>query len=150
MQRKKHRWWMLPAGVGALLVAATVAIALGQGDGDNREQRRASEPSASATEQPSTESALRTLVVTAGDRRPSPSRPGRALHARLVGGAAPSSPTMATVLADEDCAPNAKGVSNCLNRLRLADGRHVSVRHPHRMSEVPCLSPGERVNFRPA
>jgi hypothetical protein len=55
-----------------------------------------------------------------------------------------------TVLSDEDCAADAMGISNCLNRIRLEDGRTIAVRHPHDMREVPCLAPGEPVRVVPA
>jgi hypothetical protein len=42
------------------------------------------------------------------------------------------------------------GISNCLNRIRLEDGRAIAVRHPHDMREVPCLAPGEPVRVVPA
>ena len=72
------------------------------------------------------------------------------LHAKLIGGAMPSTPVAATVLTDEDCAPDGLGISHCLNRLRLGDGREIVVRHPHDMDSVPCLAPGENVRLLPA
>lgn len=71
------------------------------------------------------------------------------LHAMLVGGTMPGVPTQATVLTDEDCAPDAVGISHCLNRLRLPDGTEIEVRHPHDMRVVACLAPGERVRLVP-
>ncbi|MGZ4137590.1 MAG: hypothetical protein ACXVPX_08475 [Actinomycetota bacterium] len=62
----------------------------------------------------------------------------------------PAGPMMATVLSDANCAPDADGVSHCLNRLRLDSGSELTVRHNHRMIEVPCLSPGERVLVEPS
>jgi hypothetical protein len=91
----------------------------------------------------------RTLVVSGG-AEPAPSRPGEPLHALRLKGSIPSRPLAATVLTDENCAPDAAGVSHCVNRLRLADGRTLVVRHPHRMMEVPCLEPGEHVMVQPA
>lgn len=90
----------------------------------------------------------RTLVV--GRTQPPPSQPGVRLNARLVEGRMPAAPTKGTVLSDEDCAADAQGVSNCLNRIRLADGAEIAVRHPHRMSDVPCFAPGEPVRVVPA
>ena len=55
----------------------------------------------------------------------------------------------ATVLSDSRCNPDAHGVSHCLNRLRLGDGRIVTVVHDHRMATMPCLSPGEHVQLTP-
>lgn len=71
------------------------------------------------------------------------------LHAKLVGGTMPSATVQATVLSDEECQPDAQGVSHCLNRLRLADGSEIQVRHPHDMTVVPCLAPGEHVTLEP-
>ena len=72
------------------------------------------------------------------------------LHAKLVRGAMPRATTEATVLTDEQCQPDARGVSHCLNRLRLSDGTQIEVRHPHDMSDVACLSPGEHVRLAPS
>ena len=91
---------------------------------------------------------LRTVLVSTNDVEAS--QPGRPLHARLVAGAVPTAETMATVMSDEDCAPDAMGVSHCLNRMKLEDGTEMTVQHPHRMSEVPCLAPGERVRVMAA
>lgn len=55
----------------------------------------------------------------------------------------------ATVLSDSRCNPDAHGVSHCLNRMRLSDGRVVTVVHDHRMATMPCLSPGEHVVLTP-
>ncbi len=79
---------------------------------------------------------------------PSPSD-SDGLHAKLVGGTMPSATVQATVLSDEECQPDAQGVSHCLNRLRLADGSEIQVRHPHDMTVVPCLAPGEHVTLEP-
>jgi hypothetical protein len=49
------------------------------------------------------------------------------------------------VLTDEDCAAGEHGISHCRNTLRLPDGKTLTVRNPHRMSEVPCMTPGETV-----
>lgn len=57
--------------------------------------------------------------------------------------------TSAVVLTDTRCNPDARGVSHCLNRLRLANGAVVTVRHDHRMMDMPCLSPGEHVSLIP-
>ena len=90
----------------------------------------------------------RTLVV--GRTRPTPSQPGVLLNARLVKGTMPRVPTQGTVLTDEDCGGDAHGISNCLNRIRLANGREIAVRHPHDMHKIPCFAPGEPVRVVPA
>jgi hypothetical protein len=90
---------------------------------------------------------LRTLVVSRDTV--APSRPGRPLQARLVHGSMPTGLLDAVVLSDEDCAPNALGISNCRNMLRLPSGATLVVRHRHDMRTVPCLTPGEHVVVRP-
>jgi hypothetical protein len=72
------------------------------------------------------------------------------LHAKLVSGAMPAAAATATVLTDEECQPDAQGISHCLNRLRLADGTELEVRHPHDMAKVACLAPGEHVRLVPS
>lgn len=90
---------------------------------------------------------IRTVVVSKG-REPAPSPPGQVLHALRLKGSVPKGTVAATVMTDEECAPDAEGVSHCINRLRLAGGRVLVVRHPHRMMDVPCLSPGEHIRVR--
>ncbi len=68
------------------------------------------------------------------------------LPVTLVEGILPPAAAEARVLTDEDCAPDAAGVSHCLNRLDV-DGSEVAVRHSHRMHEVACLRPGETVRL---
>ena len=80
---------------------------------------------------------------------PSPSD-SDGLHAKLVGGTMPTTPVQATVLTDTECQADARGISRCLNRLRLPDGSELEVRHPHDMAKVPCLAPGEHVRLLPA
>ena len=58
-------------------------------------------------------------------------------------------PMRAIVLTDTRCNPDARGYSHCLNWMRLQTGRRVLVVHTHRMSQMPCLSPGEHVKLRP-
>jgi len=59
------------------------------------------------------------------------------------------SPMRAVILTDTRCNPDAHGYSHCLNWMRLANGRRALAVHVHRMSEMPCLSPGEHVMLRP-
>ena len=62
----------------------------------------------------------------------------------------PASETDAVVVTDENCTPDADGVSHCRNEIRMANGKTVRVQHDHRMHEVPCLVPGEKVRLRSA
>ena len=67
----------------------------------------------------------------------------------LEQGAMPSRPVMAEVMTDTNCAPDAEMISRCRNVMRLADGRQIVLRHPHDMTQIPCLAPGERVRLIP-
>ena len=68
--------------------------------------------------------------------------------AYAVTGSAPARATAGTVLTDTNCNPDSYGVSHCLNRIRLASGRVLLVRHDHSMMNDPCLAPGEHVVVR--
>ena len=92
--------------------------------------------------------AARTVTVSA--TMPAPSASASALSALLERGRMPDGPTTAEVMTDTDCAPDAAMVSRCRNEVRLPDGSRMVLRHPHDMSEVPCLAPGERVRLVPA
>ena len=92
----------------------------------------------------------RELVVSTTRGTDGVSTPEGPLHASLMEGTMAASPMMATVLSDANCAPDAQGLSHCRNELRMADGSALTVRHVHRMAEVPCLSPGEEVLVVPA
>lgn len=84
-------------------------------------------------------------VLVTPDAERLPHNPG-VVPVELVEGEVPPHAVQARVLTDEDCAPDAAGVSHCLNRLDVA-GVEVAVRHSHRMHEVACLSPGELVRL---
>lgn len=86
---------------------------------------------------------LRTVRVFASEPAPSPSATD--LRARLEKGKLPAGTVKATVLTDENCEPDAHGISHCRNRVRLANGQTLTLRHPHEMHMVPCLAPGEKV-----
>lgn len=131
--------------LAAALLVAAVAVSIGvvSRDDGTAGQRDvvAVDPHGAEIEQ------VRTLVVSSA--QPPASRPGVLLYGRLVEGAMPTDATEGTVLTDEDCAADFRGISNCLNRIRLADGRRIAVRHPHDMREVPCFAPGEPVRIVP-
>jgi hypothetical protein len=59
-----------------------------------------------------------------------------------IKGSLPASITQVTVRSDENCAPDSQGISHCLNRLSYTGGE-ITVRHTHKMADVPCLQPGE-------
>lgn len=69
---------------------------------------------------------------------------GATLHGTLVAGRLKPGLHGARVLSDRDCAPDAAGISHCLNELDLGESV-ITIRHHHRMNEVPCLRPGETV-----
>lgn len=70
--------------------------------------------------------------------------------AYAVSGKPPVHAQIGKVLTDTNCQADSYGVSHCLNRIRLASGRVIAVRHDHSMMNDPCLSPGERVRVRAA
>ena len=124
--------------------AIVVAVVAATFDGDAR-QRWESAPQVAQAPQPEPR-----ILLVSDARMPAPSPAATRLHALRVSGPMPARPAVATVLTDAECAPDAGGISRCLNRVRLRSGETLSVRHPHRMMEVPCLSPGEQVTVRPA
>jgi hypothetical protein len=130
------------AAIAVLVVAASV-LTLG-----GRDEAAESSP-ASVPEHPlaATPSA-RTVRVSPA--MPMPSAHARRLSAMLEEGAMPDRPIMADVMTDTDCTPDAQMISRCQNVMRLADGRRIVLRHPHDMSNVPCLAPGERVRLIPS
>ena len=87
-------------------------------------------------------------VVQVNDRDAPLSAGGRLVPVERPQGKVPERRTVAVVTSDQNCQPDAQGVSHCTNRLRLPGGRRLVVRHNHRMAEVPCLVPGERVELR--
>jgi hypothetical protein len=86
------------------------------------------------------------VIAGPGERLPFMSETGSMLMASLERGRLPPGATRATVLTDANCQPDQDGVSHCLNELDFGTVRAV-VRHHHKMSEVPCLTPGEQVNI---
>ena len=88
-------------------------------------------------------------IVTISARMPQPSMHARRLSAMLEAGPMPHAPMMAEVLTDTDCAPDERMVSRCRNEMHLANGHRIVLRHPHDMSKVPCLAPGEQVLLVP-
>ncbi len=97
---------------------------------------------------PTADQTQRTVYVYRG-REPGASQPGTRLHAMRLKGPIPARPVLATVLTDENCEPDAQGVSHCINRMRLSNGKTLVVQHPHKMEDVPCLAPQEQVTVRP-
>jgi hypothetical protein len=80
--------------------------------------------------------------------RPSKGAGAKVTTVKLLRGAV-ARETRAVVLTDTRCAPDARGVSHCLNRMRLANGMVVTAQHDHTMAAMPCLSPGETVVLTP-
>jgi len=124
----------------AMLVATAALL-------DGREAAPDSAPRA-VSEHPITgPSSARTVLVSRA--MPMPSAHERRLSAMLEQGAMPDRATMAEVMTDTDCAPDARMISRCRNVVRLPDGSEIVLRHPHDMSRIPCLAPGERVRLIP-
>ncbi len=139
---------IIAAAAVAVVALAAVLVAVGSGGGGGG-GGEATSPAAAGGDGGAATGKTRTVLVSSG-REPAPSSPGPVLHVLDLKGPVPSGPVAATVLSDENCEPDADGVSHCITRLRLADGATLTVRHPHRMMEVSCLEPGERVTVRPA
>lgn len=89
----------------------------------------------------------RTVFVSV--EMPRPSATPKRLSARLERGVMPAATTTAEVLTDTECTPDGKMISRCRNVMELADGSRLVLRHPHEMSKVPCLAPGEQVRLVP-
>jgi hypothetical protein len=119
----------------------------------------ATRPQATATTPPSAPAAAPHFVDTkaAGEPRtvviggmtdtlPGTSNEAGYLMANLRAGQLPEGATTATVLTDANCAPDADGVSHCLNDLQVGNVV-ITVQHHHAMASVPCLSPGETVTL---
>lgn len=123
--------------------------------------------SARSTSSPLTRtSAMRTVVVVAHGARLAPRSVGRrdciAYPRTCVNGVAgievvyavsgkpPARAETGTVLTDTNCQPDSHGISHCSNRIRLASGRAITVRHDHSMANDACLAPGEQVRVREA
>ena len=137
MLRTSCRTRLIGAFAASILVVALVAGCGGESS------------SSPAGAQATDAGAMRTVRVF--DREPSSPSPSPSnLHAGLEKGKLPNGPVVATVLTDEDCAPDGQGISHCRNEVSLPNGRIVVLRHPHAMHQVPCLAPGERVRLRRA
>jgi len=87
---------------------------------------------------------LRTMFIGAKDAQLPLSGTGGVLLSTLVSGQVPLGATKAVVQTDSNCQPDQNGVSHCLNELMI-NGAKVVVQHHHKMSETPCLTPGETV-----
>ncbi len=127
----------------AILVAAAGVLALG-----GREEAADNSPTSVSEHPVAVPASARTILVSRA--MPMPSAHERRLSAMLEKGAMPDRPMMAEVMTDTDCAPDAQMISRCRNVMRLAGGRQIVLRHPHDMTEIPCLAPGERVRLVPA
>lgn len=148
MTRKHLAGWVSAAvGAAALAIAAGLAVFSGS-------ESPAAHPQATAP--PS-----RTVVVSYGKESLPSELQALACGPRtgcangqeslslvsFVGGDRPPANSLATVLTDTNCDPDAYGTSHCLNALRLADGRSLVVRHSHSMHMFPCLAPGDSVKL---
>ena len=134
---------ILLAGSAVTVTAAAVAISAGSPD-PGPSPRPAAKAAKVVDRSHVRPAAMRTLVVHRA-AMPGASVAGMPMHAKLTSGAAPSRPMVGTVMSDSDCGPDATGLSHCRNVIRMPGGHKMVVRHPHRMSDVPCMTPGEKV-----
>lgn len=133
----------------AALAAVTIAAAVGGVLALGGREEAADNSPAPASEHPiAVPAAARTVVVSRA--MPMPSAHARRLSAMLEEGPMPGRPMMAEIMTDSDCAPDAQMISRCRNVARLASGQQIVLRHPHDMSTIPCLAPGEQVRLIPA
>ena len=86
-------------------------------------------------------------IVLVSHAMPAPSQPGQSLHVELISGTAFDAQA-GIVLNDDQCQPDHEGISHCLNRIQLASGETITVRHPHDMSRIACLAPGEHITVQ--
>ncbi len=141
-KKRRNLTVVVAAALGAIVLAAGAMVLI---PADNpapsqKEQEKAVEESGEkAVEEPGekAEDGMRTLVVFEKNENSTPSEPGKLMRARRVKGEIPKTGTVATVKTDEDCAPDATGISNCLNKLRLKGGSMLEVRFSVRALEHP-------------
>jgi hypothetical protein len=130
----------LYAFVGVLMTVAVVGLILSADDSGSA--------STSATAVPHFQStALRTVAFTANAQV---SRGQDPMLVQLVDGTIPGDVRVLHVVTDENCTPDASGVSHCLNRVRFVTSRgtgEATLQHHHRMDEESCLAPGETVKL---
>jgi hypothetical protein len=91
-------------------------------------------------------SARAVVIARLGETLPHMSGAEGPLMTTLVRGQLPDGATTAIVRTDENCAPDADGVSHCLNELDFGTVK-VTVQHHHKMSLTSCLTPGETVSM---
>ena len=132
------------AALAAIAIAAAVTGVLALG---GREEAENNAPTSASEHPTAVPAAARTVMVSRA--MPMPSAHARRLSAMLEQGTMPDRPMMADVMTDTDCAPDARMISRCRNVVRLASGRQIVLRHPHDMTTIPCLAPGERVRLIP-
>lgn len=129
---------VLFAFVGIIVLALVVVLASDSG--------QKTPEAASATAVPHYQAAELRRVVIVPDAQVS--RGQDPVLVQLIDGAIPSGVTQLLVLTDQNCVPDADGVSHCINQVRFitADGvGEATLQHHHRMAEEPCLAPGETI-----
>ena len=137
------------AAVGAVALAITAGLVAFSGSETPAAHPQATEPPSRTVVvsfgQETLPSALRARVC--GPRTGCTNGEASLSLVSFVGGDRPPASSLATVLTDTNCDPDAYGTSHCLNALRLADGRSLVVRHSHSMHMFPCLAPGDTVKL---
>lgn len=142
----KHR---MKTVIGVVAVLSLVGIAVAMLN-PGHEPRTSPAASTSQTDNSHNPSAKDVRTVLVGKKSALGENNGTLRVGYQSGAQAPVATTDATVTTDENCTPDADGVSHCSNDIRLADGKKIRVEHAHRMHDVPCLVPGERVQLRAA
>ena len=134
---------LLPLAAIAIAAAVSGVLALG-----GHEEAGRNSPTYASEHPTVVPAAARTVMVSRA--MPMPSAHERRLSAMLEEGTMPDRQMMAEVMTDSECAPDARMISRCRNVVRLTSGREIVLRHPHDMTTIPCLAPGERVRLIPA
>jgi hypothetical protein len=137
--------WLLLASI--TLIGALVAVFVVTAIQQRLELPASTSHFVELTPKNQTDSARRTVIVAqAGEGLPNFSATDKLLMTSLVDGQLPSQAMQAVVQTDSNCQPDEHGVSHCLNELAVGEST-IMVRHHHKMSDVPCLTPGETVTL---
>jgi hypothetical protein len=137
--------WLLLASI--TLIGALVAVFVVTAIQQRPELPASTSHFVELTPKNQTDSARRTVIVAqAGEGLPNFSATDKLLMTSLVDGQLPIQAMQAIVQTDSNCQPDEHGVSHCLNELAVGEST-IMVRHHHKMSDVPCLTPGETVTI---
>ena len=137
---------LVPIGLIGLVIALIAVVSIADSRNPTRSDPPVSYVATTATTVPHFQTeAVREVLFT---DEATVSRGVGPVLVQLHGGTIPADVTRLTVLTDEDCTPEKDGVSHCTNRVEFVSAhvrRTAVIKHHHKMSEEPCLSPGEVV-----